>query len=111
MNDSNLSVSWGKNRSYLATQKNINMEFYDYLKKHGLPKYQEETDKSVNEIAKMYYYLTEARLMTTFFYDSLQDLYNTPNSCITTNIERLRINCTTLIRITSMLIVSLRYFQ
>ena len=76
MSERQLSQNWGKKFNYLAEVKCYNREFYDYLKEHGLPYYKIQEGKVLADLADMYYYLTEARMFSTFFRDMLTDLYN-----------------------------------
>ena len=75
MTDAELSVLAGKSPNYLSYIKYSNKEKYEYMKKHGIKKYEHDFDELKIELQQIYFELLETRKLADFYKTTLTDIF------------------------------------
>ena len=80
MSDTELSLSWGKYRGFLAGFKHRDLEHYELLKRIGLHEYNNRAEDIRSQMTHMFYDLMEERTLSIFYKERLRDLYSSKSS-------------------------------
>ena len=80
MNDSELSVSWGKYRAFLAGIKIRDKQQYDMIKRMGLHEYENMAMDVRTQLEIVMTLLSEQGKMSKFYREAVQDMYSSESS-------------------------------
>ena len=80
MNDSELSVSWGKYRAFLAGIKLRDKQQYDMIKRIGLHEYENMAMDVRTQLEIVMTLLLEQGKMSKFYREAVQDMYSSESS-------------------------------
>jgi len=80
MNDSELSVSWGKYRAFLAGIKLRDKQQYDMIKRMGLASYENMAADVRMQLEIVMTLLSEQGKMSKFYREAVRDMYSSESS-------------------------------